>query len=128
MQGIQGVVVVGKSSVRNVFTSRGTIRHARGGRIHHGIHAFINPVTAFLLESEALVLNESVTVARVAVCDLDAMNHAVAIKGMIGLLAKNIDRIRPNQKEMSCQIIRYYTDDLHVGSIALLSNGTEVTI
>ena len=101
MQGVKRVVVVRERRVGQVLIARRAVGYARRRWVHHGVHALVNPIAAFLLKFESLRLDKPIAIVSLAVMKLDGVNHAVAIKGVIGRLVKYMHRVWPNPQKVS---------------------------
>ena len=128
MQGVQRIVMICESSIRQVLRTRRTFWNARRGRVHEGFHAFINPITALLLELEALILDKAIAVACFTVAELDGVDHAVAVEGVISLLAEHMHGVRSYAEKVTLQVVRYGADHLHILGIAFFVYWTEVAV
>ena len=90
-----------QSCSRGGLRIRGALGNSLRRGTHEGFHAYVTLVTVLFLEFEALMLDEAISLARLAVLELDSVNHAVAVEGVISPLAQYKQGVRSHAEEVT---------------------------
>jgi len=128
MERVQRLVVIGERRVRQILATGRPLGHGCWRRIHQGVHPFVKPVAMGPFQFESFVLDKAIAVAGCALMKFNRMNHAVAVEGVVGRLAENVDWIGAHAQEVPLQIRGDRADHLHIRGVTLLGHGTEVAV